>query len=342
MYKTSKTGVALKQVLFLLALILVFIGCSSKKPAKDVQLKPVPSWYITPPVSNDRMLYATGEGTSKEIAVKDALNNMASTLSVSVASQFESSATERRGIVNRSDVTVSNAIQSDVKKIRISNYTVVEYEMRTMLEHYVLIKSDKDKLFTSLKNELDRKFAQINEKEKTYKKLNVLERINFYKEASDSLQEIENTLVVMDVLHPGFDTSAYTVQSNRIHKAYKDTKGAVSLSIDSDDNSQRLVSPIKAALGKRGYSFAKRTDSNHLTITIQSDIESANAMGFILARSAIRITVTTNQGVVIGGNKLNITGQSTQSYAIAKENIAIQLNNDIKEKGIENILGVKL
>lgn len=338
----SKKGRTLKRVLFILAVILIFTGCSGKKPAREVKLKPVPSWYLTPPASNDLVLYATGEGTSKEVAIKNALNSMASTLSVSVASQYESSATERRGTVNTTDVTVNNAVQSDVKKIRISNYTVEAYDMRTMLEHYVLIKSDKEQLFTSLKNELDRKFSMFREKEQTYKKLNILERIGLYRTEADALGEVENTLVVMDVLHPGFDAGPYTVQTNSIHQAYKDAMNAVSFSIQNDSNSQGLVSPIKAALSKRGYRFSSHQDNDHLTIDIRSDIENANAMGFILARSAIRITIATRQGVVIGGNKLNITGQSTQSYAIARENIAIQLNNEIHDKGIENVLGVKL
>jgi len=332
----------MNQIIFILSALLILTACSSKKPAKQVEIKPVPSWYTTPPVSNQQTLYATGQGATKEIAVSNALNNMASTLSVSIASTFESTATERRGIVNTSDVKVSSTVQSDIEKIRISHYAITAYEMRTMTDHYVLIESDKRKLYESLVNELNQTFTLLTKRGQTYQKLNILERIHFYKEAASSIKDVDHTLIVLDVLHPGFDAGPYIEKIDSINKAFREAMDAISFSFQNDGNSENLVAPIKAALTEQGFQIANRKDKDHLVIKIKSDTEKADAMGFILARSSIRITVEAQDGSVIGGNKLNITGQSSQNYAIAKENIAIQLNNQIHEESIDKVLGITL
>jgi hypothetical protein len=80
----------------------------------------------------------------------------------------------------------------------------------------------------------------------------------------------------------------------------------------------------------------------HFNITITSKIEKANAYGFTLARSAISINVKDHRGVIVGSNKLNIIGQSTQGYAIAKENVAIKLQAMVEKEGIEKVLGLEL
>ena len=61
-----------------------------------------------------------------------------------------------------------------------------------------------------------------------------------------------------------------------------------------------------------------------------------------MARSVITITIKDNTGAIIGSNKLNITGQSSQGYGIAKENVAMKLNALIKEKGIAEVIGLEL
>jgi hypothetical protein len=63
-------------------------------------------------------------------------------------------------------------------------------------------------------------------------------------------------------------------------------------------------------------------------------------MGFDLARTAISVTTQDHLGTTIGSNKLNITGQSTQGYDVAEENVAIKLKRLIDKEGIETVLGL--
>ena len=104
---------------------MIFSGCFSKK---EIDLRPqkvLPSWYANPLETTSTTLYSTGEGEDREDAVANALSMMASTLSVSIASQFNSKKVVKEGLQNSIDSTVSNEVQSDVKKIRISHYEIL-------------------------------------------------------------------------------------------------------------------------------------------------------------------------------------------------------------------------
>jgi len=70
--------------------LLFFSGCGVKEEPEPLGRKSYPSWYIDPPKTTASTLYALGEGENRDEAVKNALNMMASTLSVSISSQYDS------------------------------------------------------------------------------------------------------------------------------------------------------------------------------------------------------------------------------------------------------------
>lgn len=108
---------------------------------------------------------------------------MASTLSVSISSQFNSKTVVKEGLQNSISSTVSNEVQSDVKKIRISHYEVLNSQEFGFEKYIVLIKSDKTKLFLSLKRELDQKFDLIENRVFQVKKDSSLVKLKVYKES---------------------------------------------------------------------------------------------------------------------------------------------------------------
>ena len=109
------------RTIFFLPLILVFIlgGCGATKEPKIVIKQELPGWYQNPPLSNSATLYAIGEGKNKEEAIANALNYMASTLSISISSSYNAKTTVREGSVSSHEGVYKSDISSDVKKIRI-------------------------------------------------------------------------------------------------------------------------------------------------------------------------------------------------------------------------------
>lgn len=335
--------IKMKLLITLALFALLFLsGCTTKKEVDLTQKKVVPTWYATPPQTTSTTLYSIGEAQNKKEAIVDALNNMASTLSVSIASQFNSKEVVQDGVVSTHQLTALNEIQSDVKKLRISHYEVLDSKELGFRKYIVLIKSDKQKLFNSLKNELDQKFAFIDKRRETANRYHAIKQLNIYNKAKTDIADVENTLIVMNVLNESFDSKDYVDKVEAVNSDYSKLLSSITFGVKSNVEARNLEAPIRNGLSAKKLQIKYSTGKKYFIITITSKIEKADAYGFTLARAAINIIVKDHRGSVVGSNKLNIVGQSTQGYNIAKENVAIKLNEMIKKDGIGKVIGLDL
>lgn len=330
----------MRTLLTLLAITFLFSGCGADKEPMAVAPKSLPSWYTHPPQSDKQYLYETAEGLDKKEAIANALDLMVSTLSVTIASEYKSHTTTRSGAIESYQKDVDNTVQTHVKAIRISNYAIVESTEQGFRRYLVLIKSDKKQLFQSLKKELDEKNTLLEAQERNIKNKNVIEQLRFYADANSYFESLSQRLNVMHVLADSFDSTPYTQVSSNYINSYNDLRSKITFGFKANSDGLNLLAPLKAGLSARELLIEERNDKNHLQIVITANVETAHSMGFDLARTAISLTTQDHLGTTIGSNKLNITGQSTQGYAIARENVAIKLNRLIEKEGIENILGL--
>ena len=322
---------------------LVFLsGCGSQKRVVVAQKKEIPSWYEHPPKSSLTELYAVGSGRDKQTAITNALTQMVSTLSVSVSSKFSAKTVVREGAVNSSSGVYTDESTSEVSKIRISNYELINSQSLGFKNYAVLVKSNKQKLFNSMKKEIEQKFEIINKEKKSVAHLNMMKHLSFYRKSKESLSPLPNTLIVMSELNPAFDGTIYLSDAQAINAEYEDLLASITFSIDSNSEAKNLMAPIAKGISAKKLKIANSSGKKHFTIMIKSDIQRASSYGFTLARSAIIITIEDNTRAVIGSNKLNITGQSSQGFGVAKENVAIKLNALIEKEGISKVIGLEL
>ncbi|CAI6144117.1 MAG: hypothetical protein SPLUMA2_SPLUMAMAG2_00111 [uncultured Sulfurimonas sp.] len=101
-------------------------------------------------------------------------------------------------------------------------------------------------------------------------------------------------------------------------------------------------SPLSKGLSAKRLKLKQAKGTSHFNIYVNTRIEEAKAYGFWLARSEISIKTKDYQGVIVGSNSLQIIGQSSQSFAIAKQNIAFKLSTLIQNEGIAKVLGLDL
>jgi len=330
----------MRTLLTFLAITLLFNGCGADKEPVTVAPKSLPSWYTNPPQSDKQYLYEVAEGLDKKEAIANALDLMVSTLSITIESEYKSHTTTRSGAIESYQKDVANTIQTNVKAIRISNYTVVESTEQGFRRYLVLIKSDKEQLFQSLKKELDEKNTLLEAQARNIKNKNVIEQLRFYADANSYFESLGQRLNVMHVLTHNFDSTPYTQASSSYKNSYNDLRAKITFGFKANSDALNLIEPLKAGLSARELLIQERNDEHHLQVVITANVETARSMGFDLARAAISLTTQDHLGTTIGSNKLNITGQSTQGYAIAKENVAIKLNRLIKKEGIESVLGL--
>jgi len=328
--------------LVFIALALAFSGCgSAKKEIKPLSNK-MPSWYTHPPLSTATELYALGEGKDKKEAIAEALNYMSSTLSVSISSSYNAKTVVKEGRINSSDGTYKSDIQSDVKEIRISNYELINAKQLGFKRYAVVIKADKRKLFESMDQELKQKFALIKSKEKSLASANALSKLSFYKTTQNSLESLPNTLIVMNVLNSSFEGDEYIRETQILGSKYQELVQNISFWVTSSKNIDNLKAPIMKALSAKSLKVKESQSPMHFNIALNAKVQEANSYGFSLARAEITIVTKDIKGAVIGSNSLNLVGQSSQGYNIAKQNLSYKLNALIQKEGIAKVLGLDI
>jgi hypothetical protein len=326
-----------------LFIILLFVsGCGSDKQMVVAQKKETPSWLSNPPASSNGYLYGVGEGQNKEEAVANALSYMVSTLSVSISSEFHAKSVVKEGYNSSNQAVYANEVQSDVKKIRISNYEVVEAQSLGYKKEAVLIKSKKKEILESLAHELEQNFALIEERKNALSRSDALKQLSFYRQTQETLSTLPDTLLIMKALEKSFNTDVYLSKAQRLDKEYETLLSSISFSVESNDDGSKLISTVTKALSDKKLRVSNANDANHFKVMLTSNTVKASSYGFILARSAIDVSIEDAKGAIIGSNKLNITGQSTQGFVQAKENVAMKLNEMIKKEGIEKVIGLSI
>ncbi len=331
----------MKIILSLVILLFIVSGCSSKKRVV-VETKELPVWYLNPTQSNPNNLYAVGEGENKDAALANALNAMVATLGTTISSEYKRKVVAKDGLVESYQSTSTNEVSAKVQEIRISNYEIINSKDFAFERYLVKVKSNKKKLFTSLEKELEQKFGIIQNRYMESKKYNAIKQLKYYKDSKNSTQNIKNILIVMHALDTSFKDSTYLDKLHIIENRYENLQSKISFSIGSNSDASKLKTAIADGLSIKKYKIKNINDKNHFNIYISSTTNRAKSYGFDLARSSISIKVQDSKGSVIGSSKLNITGQSTQGYKIAQENVAIKLHNMIKKEGIAKIIGLEI
>jgi len=328
-------------LVFITAFSFYLTGCGSSKRVVVVEKK-LPAWYLNPPRSNSHTLYALGEGQNKREAIDNALTLLASTLSVSVSSTFEAKSVVKEGREESSEATYVNQTKSEVKKIRLTNYKILNTAQLGFKHIAVLIEADKRELFLGLQNALQQKFMFLDNEEKRMQNANALQQLSFYKKALQQLEDVPNTLAVMKVLQADFDPAGYLQKINTYKEKYNSLHSRITFSIYADPNAVILKKPLAKGLSSAGFRLQKQYDRYHFSIRVQAAIEKAEAYGFSIARAEITLRTQDYKNNIIATNVIHIDGQSSQGYAIALQNLSKKLDKIIQKQGVLKVLLINI
>ncbi|QOP45252.1 LPP20 family lipoprotein [Sulfurimonas paralvinellae] len=331
----------MKKMVYIIMTAMLFLTACGSANRVVVQPKALPSWYTHPPQSNAFELYAIGEGKEKKEAISNALTLLLSTLSVSISSNYSAKTIVKEGThYNSSDATYVNETHSEVQKIKVTNYELLQSEKLGFKHYAVLIKVDKKQFFNGLKQDIEQQLNIIEMREQNIGSKNAIEQLAFYRQSLDSLKELQNSLAVMKVLEPKFSAESYLQRYERLRKKHDALLQRISFWVKS--NYQPLAFPIAKGISAKKLTIKNRKDKFHFNVLIDADIKKASAYGFTLARANITIATQDAHANVIANNSLNLVGQSSQGYSIAKQDLVKKLNRLIEKEGIEKVLNLDI
>ena len=327
-------------IVFLIFSWFVLSGCGGSTQQIEVEQETLPQWYTNPPISNKEYLYAVGEGKGKQEAIANALSDMVATLGVVISSDYNAKTVVKEGLSTSKEATYKNEVRAKVEEIRISNYELLNFKKLGFKRYAVLLRSDKNKLFQSLYEQIRHSFVSIETKDLS--SYNALEKLAFYRDALRGLQHLKNRLMVMNGLNPSFDSREFLKRYEALQKRYETLHNAISFTLKATRKARLLIPAISKGLTQKHYTIADKTDKNHFTVFVDIKIDYGDAYGIALAQSKIDIVTRDYRNKIVSANTLNITGQSSNGYKAAQQNVAKKFNKLIDEKGIADVLNLDI
>ena len=319
----------MKHLLLTMLALFAFLGCQ-KQPTIEVTSKSAPEWVTNPPASDEKYIYAVGEGKDKESAQADALSNLASGLSVWVDSQFSTDTKVHEHNGDESYTKESEQkIALHVKQMHIGNFEVMKFEKLRFNSYAMLIRSDKKMVFETLKNESMQELKRLKDEESVIQTADILKRLNFYENASKKAEDIRNVLSLLTTLQPSFDTTVMQKECSYFQENSTALRSKISFEVNADAQSKELLNPMEELITSKGFVLSQKKAQEHLHVKLSSQPLQSTAFGFKILRSSIFIEIKDSSNQTIKSKKLDIIGRSAKSFEAAQQNLAIKFREQI-------------
>ena len=314
----------------LLVVPFLILGCGTAPQLK--QQTSLPNWYIQAP-QNSAYLYGSGDGDSIQEAKNNALNQIASSLSVSISSNFK----EDEGYSSGSNGSsffknVKNNVNAEVKKIDFSDVEIVHNKLISG-KYYILVRINKEKLFNSTKE----KFLILDNKIKEQLNLNSNNPYEILRNINKAIPSINQALAKANVLYAlnsNFNLKAYSKKYSSYLTKKEQLLNKITISVSNPNNqfSQKLIE----LLNEKNY---KIKTNSVVDIKISTKPRFTETYGMKIARVSVNLKVIANNKIVYSAN-MEVKGISNaNSQALAKASNAFK--QKLSEIGIEKILGIE-
>jgi hypothetical protein len=319
----------IKKTFIGLLLLIINIGC--------VGSPSYPDWFNQTKSDTAQYSYGTKSGTTKEEAVSNALNEIASKIKVSVEST-STIHTQRKVENNEEEYNKESTrtISNHVEKIEFSNYKVKKEKKISDDKYVVLVEVDKALNAKLLLKKIDTNIAQYNQLLSAEHK-NPIATVKKYNKAIKQIndKDLINCSIVQNFA-PNSSVDDYISKLLTIKKTMEKYQSNIVFSIEGNDKAYQNT--LVEQIASKGF----RTTEGSSNITISVDVmeKKLKLLGNNILKATIQLTVKSN-GTTIGKSRLIVGAKSRTSYQQAKnftlKNFEKRLAN---EEVIENLLGI--
>jgi hypothetical protein len=311
--------------LFLLSAFLFFASCANQNRPQDGRF---PDWYNNPPVSSEKFFYATGKGTQKENAIKNAL--------YSFSKQMKSLATSHYKDLERSDKDffkniIEENITSEVSKISTSGFKISKMEKLSKDEFVVLGEIRKSLVSAQYNEKLRRLDKELSEEI-------AREDFKFLRDRYTTQGHLAEMRLVLKIL------SSFGEVKDKEHQQESDYRrrffgrlNGLSFRIvkNSEDFSQ-AERIIEQAIRSAGYKVADGNQSHSFLVSITGRVQKSMQGRLFSAKQRIEIRIQSERGDVFAAKIIEESSSSNLSYTDALANSGAELRNQLKRKGVES------
>lgn len=311
--------------------------------AQQTSAYSIPKWFLNPPRDTQATLYGIGESTTVEGATKEALNQIASKLSVTIGSTWEK--TEEQATTGRNasySGNIRNNVKSEVADISFNNYEVVNNEVEGP-NIYVLVSVNRSTLLAEKKNDLTNLDTTIQNLYSAAQKKSIIERLVDHSRIEKEINKATQLLGLVYSLDPSFEPRPYFDKYNTYldegRKAFND----VHIFLSAFSAAQEVISIVKEHLNNANLSIVPSkddSDTNLVMLSIKTDTKKMELYSSKMVKVFTTFEVRTFANKIIASSQIEAKGSSMISYEEAIKAAALNLDAALKKKGILNVLGI--
>lgn len=302
----------------------------------------VPHWFLTPPSDDSSSLYGVGEGESLKSARDDALNTLASKLSVSISSTLSKNETQSTfGSSVSYNKDVSQHLQSEVKKISFTNYEIVSNGIENG-RTYVLVKVDKEKFLEEKKQEVAEMEKEMGLNVAKAKTLPILERFSLLKESVATADKAKTLVTIITSLTTDYKKDIHLAQYAAYKLALEDSINDISVYVAGNDDDKVFKDVIREELTVQKIKVAKnfKASKNSVIVEIETNPTVKNIYGRYMAKVYVTINLKNNESDVVNSTKIECNGNSSLDAKSAITAAGKNFAKQVKEKGVLSLLGL--
>jgi len=328
----------IKTILFLSVFVfLVGCGASGAKPTSKIVLKQTPKWVNSVlPDDDSSHMYGMSIGKNREAAIKAALSSVIARLGTTIESSYESTQKVDGAYAN---LKIQSTIKADVSKVKINNYSVIKTYKLNYREFAVMVQIDKQKFINGLKEELELKKKELDEKTISTQSMDAIRRYNTKKEIAKRAESLLPVIYILIELDPLFEKKRnldFVLQQKRV---FLKEAQKLKFFVRGNVKSAKFVEKLKNYLAQHGFNVvASKRDAVEIKIETNDNI----SQGYIkIAVLSVNIKVYDNSKRV-GGKEIILKERYNHSVESVYKNASIHLEQDIKKEGINKIIGINL
>ena len=327
-------------IIFNIFIVTIFIlslsACGGTTPSV-AKKKPLPSW-ISAVLPNDTRtkMYGLAIAEDRDMAIKSALSDMIAKQGTTIESSFDS-----KEVVEQfySSSVVKFDIKSSVSKIKVNNYKVIKSYRINYNEFAVMIETDKIKFIQGLKNDFDVEKKAIDQEYDTLANQDILHRYNGKKTLANRASKLIPLILMLSTLDKSIDKDVKMKFVLAKKKAFLDEANSLKFYISGNKKSMPFVDKLKNNLAHNGFNVVNSKE-NAVLIKLDTN-DNVNGSKVNIVVITIKISVH-NISKRIGGKTIIIKERYNNSLQSVYKNASIHFKQDIKSKGIKDLIGMNL
>lgn len=319
------------------------VGCSGTSSSMSVpqpQVAPMQR-VLTPQKSDGMNYYATGIGATLEEAKADALNQIASEISVTVSSSMEVSKKSINGAYSKD---LDSKVKTTVEGIKFTSATVSKSEVVNG-QHYVVMKVNRNVLFNAKKLEFDKTLNELTTLEADISKNGIFELLKRDASFASNVELANTQIPILKAINGSFDEVANQKIVFDLQSKLKAKKSEVVVVVTSD-NALEYANVMKKYIASSGMKVSNSAAKGENAIFInmsknasQKTVKTTSAQLKDAKFADVEISITTTNGdkKIVAQNKIKVTNVSNTSYEDAIKNTS-KFDNLIKESSLISVL----